>query len=108
MTSPTELEPPNAPKDPFTVSKLARSMEADGWQGYPLVVHEGRALNGSHRLAAAQKAGLSNVPTMSVQEVARIIGVDLDDYQEDGHLAANRLMRDWYRFRDTPREDAHA
>lgn len=100
MTDPSELEPPNEPSDHYKVHKLARSMEDDGWQGYPLVVHEGRALNGSHRLAAAKQAGLSSVPTMSVEEVARSIGVDLDDYREDGRLVARRLMRDWYTMRE--------
>lgn len=100
MVDPSCLDPPNDPGDRFKVHKLAQSMEDDGWRGYPLVVHEGRALNGSHRIAAAKRAGLSSVPTMTVEEAARTIGVDLEDYWTDGQLATNRLMRDWHRMRD--------
>jgi hypothetical protein len=45
---------------------LAERMSASGWQGRPLLAVETvqgiQALTGSHRLAAARKAGLSTVP----------------------------------------------
>lgn len=97
---PNDLTPPNNPGDPHKVSRLAHRMEKNGWQGYPLVVHEGRPLNGSHRLTAAKRVGLENVPTMSVEDVAQTIGVDLEDYRDGEDLSVNRLMRDWYEGRD--------
>lgn len=100
MADPCNLDAPNKPSDRAKVYRLAKGMEENGWQGYPLVVHEGSALNGSHRLEAARRAGLGKVPTLTVHEVARVIGVDLDEYRSDGRLVTSRLMRDWYLMRD--------
>lgn len=51
--------------------KLTADMEEHGWNGRPLLVidckGEYRALTGSHRLSAARKAGLEEVPVACVE-----------------------------------------
>ena len=59
------------------VNQIARSMEADGWQGRPILVilagNERFALTGSHRLAAADQAEIE----------PETYEIDADDYTEE-------------------------
>ena len=61
-TADMPVEPPHEPTSPEKVEALARSMESVGWRGRPvLVVDRGdhyQAITGSHRIAAAEKAGI--------------------------------------------------
>jgi len=58
-------------RDQDKFEKLTADMEENGWKGRPLLVIgcEGgyRALTGSHRLSAARKAGLEEVPVAWVE-----------------------------------------
>lgn len=53
------------------LNNLVKNMEEQGWNGRPLVVidmgGEYKALTGSHRLAAARKAGIENIPVACVE-----------------------------------------
>jgi ParB-like chromosome segregation protein Spo0J len=63
---------PHEARDRQHLDALTVSMEADGWQGRPLLVlagageEGGQAWTGSHRLAAARAAGLQEVPAVIV------------------------------------------
>ena len=63
--------------DADKVQDLAARMERDGWQGRPVLVilmgNERLALTGSHRVAAADQAGID----LSAYEI------DADDYSDD-------------------------
>lgn len=58
-------------RDQDKFEKLTADMEENGWKGRPLLVigcgGEYRALTGSHRLPAARKAGLEEVPVACVE-----------------------------------------
>jgi ParB/Sulfiredoxin domain len=79
------IDPPHRPWDESKLAKIAQNMASDGWDGLPLVVYrdarDGRlqSITGSHRLAAAQLAGISMIP---VVETKRIQACDLpEDYE---------------------------
>ncbi|RKH93582.1 ParB/RepB/Spo0J family partition protein [Corallococcus sp. AB038B] len=66
--------PPHEVRDDGKLAALRESMEENGWQGRPLlgVPHPSAvgaflALTGSHRTAAAQEAGLEEVPLYVAQ-----------------------------------------
>lgn len=67
---PRRIEPVNE-VDPKHVEAIAARMKKDGWQGRPILTYEGAdgvmAITGSHRIAAAEEAGIS-VPTMAVSD----------------------------------------
>lgn len=65
--SPSSLTPVNE-VIPEKVDALAKNMMENGWDGGPLIAVGGQALTGSHRLAAAEKAGIDSVPVISVDE----------------------------------------
>lgn len=62
---PRSLEPVND-TDFDKVDRLAQDMTKNGWVGMPLVAVDDQALTGSHRLKAAEKAGLKEIPVVSV------------------------------------------
>ncbi|MEU0236727.1 ParB N-terminal domain-containing protein [Nocardiopsis sp. NPDC006198] len=61
------------------VNEIAASMETDGWQGAPLVVlgDYARAYTGTHRLAAAEQAGLDEVPAVELADLFQACNLDL-------------------------------
>lgn len=67
--------------DTDLVDEIAASMRADGWTGAPLVVlpDYARAYSGTHRLAAAEQAGLDEVPAVTLADVFEAHGLDLDE-----------------------------
>lgn len=69
------MTPLHEPTDYKKLNEITASMEIDGWQGQPiLVVDMGdyyQAITGSHRIAAAEIAGIE--PAM------QIIDADIDD-----------------------------
>lgn len=65
---------PHAVNDSTKVEQIAASLERDGWQGRSVLVLQVadyyQALTGTHRLAAAQAAGLEDVPCVEVDAEA--------------------------------------
>lgn len=66
-------------RDDDHVTEIAASMEAHGWQGSPLVVLSdyARAYTGTHRLAAAEQAGLDEVPAVELADLFEACDLDL-------------------------------
>ena len=98
---PYEIRPPNMPTDMDKFDKILNSMEEEGWQGRPLVViDEGEnyyGLTGSHRVEAAQQAGLDEVP------VIKVPASQLDDYELNGIVGgggSEDYVLDGLRFAD--------
>jgi ParB-like chromosome segregation protein Spo0J len=90
---PDEIWPWNDAFDAARVARIADGMGESGWVGRPLVVVASgagklRALTGSHRLAAAELAGLAWVP---------VVAIDLPDgwrSRWDGIFRSGRLVDD--------------
>ena len=70
--APEDLCPLHAAHDKRKLNSLASDMRRHGWRGRPLLVIQRQesyfAWTGSHRIAAAMKAGLEAVPCYVVQE----------------------------------------
>lgn len=68
---PHVVMPPHEVRDRAKLATIVADMEARGWQGRPLLLvacAEGwQAVTGSHRLAAAQEAGLATVPALCIE-----------------------------------------
>ena len=71
LISPKKIEPPHGVENQNKLDSLVKSMESEGWVGRPILYYDiGRgpeALTGSHRIAAAIKAGLEEVPAVKVE-----------------------------------------
>jgi ParB-like chromosome segregation protein Spo0J len=72
MIPPEDLRPLHAVHDERKLNSLASDMRKHGWRGRPLLVIQRQeayfAWTGTHRIAAAMKAGLEAVPCYVVQE----------------------------------------
>lgn len=70
--NPRAIIPPHEVRDVKKLEKLTESMEAEGWVGRPILIYDiGRgpeALTGSHRIRAAQKAGIDEIPVVYVDD----------------------------------------
>jgi len=66
-------------RDAGHVNEIAASMETHGWHGAPLVVLSdyARAYTGTHRLAAAEQAGLDEVPAVELADLFEACDLDL-------------------------------
>lgn len=80
------------------VAELVASMEANGWQGDPVLVHEGQAVTGTHRIAAAREAGikvevldLADVIDNAAERVAEIMTEGWDSVEAVAALFALAL-----------------
>lgn len=77
-----DITPLHTVTDWDKAKRIARSMEEDGWTGYPILVIGcdscGDAITGTHRLWAAQKAGIE--PEVHVID-CEIVGAE--DYNEE-------------------------
>ncbi|MEV8544390.1 ParB N-terminal domain-containing protein [Streptomyces sp. NPDC051572] len=71
------------------VAAIADSMRRHGWQGAPLVILPEWAISysGTHRLLAAEAAGLEQVPAVSLEDLFEACGLDLEAI-----VAADDLM----------------
>lgn len=94
-----ELSPYHGVQDTDKLDDLTASMDADGWQGAPLVAWEGcgyyNLLNGSHRYAAAVKAGIE-IPVVLIsddEDGPSFLGADL--YAEAVETWAGEARCDW-------------
>lgn len=79
-TSPKSIVPPHEVRDKNKLVNLTESMKSGGWEGRPILYYDvGRgpeALTGSHRIAAAKKAGIDEIPVVKVQD-------EIGDYLDD-------------------------
>ncbi|WP_344547419.1 hypothetical protein [Actinomadura fulvescens] len=76
---PLHLHPIHDVDRPDHVAALTAAMEATGWDGPPLVVHDGTGLTGVHRIHAARAALPSiEVPTVAAAALFAAAGVDFD------------------------------
>lgn len=81
------------------VDRIAADMKERGWQGRPaLVVRDGDELLGwtaTHRLAAAEKAGLTDIPTIEVDGAKlREAGYDLKELTQIGKKKRIAALRE--------------
>jgi len=104
----SQIFPPHGVRDSAKLAALTASMEQGGWAGRPLLVIEHgdgyRALTGSHRYAAAQAAGLEEVPCVEVDAEKFFANYDTSDLWDDdvnvsildeiGDTPAAQLMRE--------------
>jgi hypothetical protein len=78
--NPFGIEPPHDVRDQKKLNNLVESMKSNGWQGRPILAYDiGRgpeALTGSHRIVAARKSGLEEIPVVMVHP-------DIADYVDD-------------------------
>lgn len=58
---------------------LKESLSTDGWEGTPIVVYDGLALGGAHRIAAARDLDM-DVPVVEIEDLIRAAGEDPADY----------------------------
>jgi hypothetical protein len=76
-----DLQPYHDVVDTEKFNQLVESMTVNGWQGSPLVVHEGHLLNGSHRYAAACQVRINDYTfEPKIVELADIF--DLDEIED--------------------------
>jgi len=94
---PWDLTPYNEAHRPDDLAAITASMEADGWQGLPLVIDDrglesgGQLLTGSHRQLAAGELGI-DIPLVSVTEIADRAGIDISAYDN------GEGQTDWEQF----------
>jgi hypothetical protein len=66
----TRIEPPHEVRDVAKFENLVSGMQKNGWQGRPVLAYEGpngvQGVTGSHRIAAAQRAGVE-VPVVYIE-----------------------------------------
>jgi hypothetical protein len=83
------IQPVHEVKDADKFNIIKSSMEQNGWQGRPLLVVDMvdyyQAFTGSHRLAAAQEAGIEEIP---------VAVVDLNQMCEDYEMTVDDLLSD--------------
>lgn len=72
LTEVRKINPFNAVEDVEKLNSLAASMQKNGWQGRPILAYDIgnglEALTGSHRIAAAKKAGIEDIPVLKVSD----------------------------------------
>lgn len=68
------IRPPHEVRDDAKLKQLVESMKSYGWIGRPLLAEQAgdenqfQAWTGSHRLAAAKKAGLEEIPVVLLDD----------------------------------------
>ena len=110
MISPADLIPGHGADRPEDLAAITASMTENGWQGAALVIDDrnfrdddetpgdgGYLLTGNHRQRAAIAAGLAEIPCVSVEDLAKAVGLDLDAYGNDTDRE-DFLDTDWERF----------
>lgn len=92
------IVPRHAVRSQEAVDRIAADMKERGWQSRPvLVVKDGDRRLGwtaTHRLAAAEKAGLSDIPTIEVDGAKlRAAGYDVDALTQQGKRSRIGALR---------------
>lgn len=81
--SPWDVRPPHEATSVRKLRTFSSSMLTRGWIGRPLVAVPAvtglQALTGSHRLAAARKAGMKEIPVYVIDTAGRPVDVPGDD-----------------------------
>ncbi|TDC63865.1 hypothetical protein E1258_09465 [Micromonospora sp. KC207] len=94
------IEAPHAPEDDAKLGLLIEAMQANGWQGAPVVVIDREdadplAVTGSHRIAAAREADI-DVPTVDLAELLAEHGVNLaemiTDFEAGGYDTDSAIL----------------
>lgn len=90
----TKIEPPHEIRDTDKLESLIESMKESGWKGNPIPTWNGpagvTALTGSHRIVAAQEAGIE-VPIYELDEIGNFVdseGRTIDEMHDDEELLA--------------------
>jgi hypothetical protein len=88
----TGYAPRHEVTDPSKAEALAEDMRARGWHGAPVVVMRdyATALTGTHRLAAAEVAGIA-VPGVDAEDLLAACGIDLWERREEFDLLDEAL-----------------
>ncbi len=91
LFDPNNIEPPHEVRDDKKLDSLVHRMEEEGWVGRPILMYDtgqaNQALTGSHRIAAARKAGIE-IPILKVDE-------DVLNYEdENGDTISEIVYRD--------------
>ena len=75
----TRMIPLHEVRDEAKLRELIASMDADGWQGAPLVVCGDQLITGTHRYAATQELGWADhdIPTIELAELFEMAGLDM-------------------------------
>lgn len=65
--------------DQTKLEEAKADLEQNGWQGPPLVSHDGRIITGTYRYAAARALGwdLADLPTVTLEELFTEVGLDM-------------------------------
>src|SRR5690348_2748995 len=92
LRNPDRIQPPHEAYDGDKLADLVTSMRANGWQGAPVVTIAGRdhgwgegdpiAVTGSHRIAAAQQAGI-DIPVVDLDTLLHEHGTSLAEVDEE-------------------------
>jgi hypothetical protein len=77
-----ELFPYHDVVDRAKLNNLVNLMEENGWDGVPLVQYGGQLLTGSHRYAAAKKAGI-DLRVVDLTDVFCLETEEIDDLIAD-------------------------
>lgn len=68
------IAPPHEVRDAEKLDRLTAAMNANGWAGRPLLVLRTadcfQAITGSHRIVAAERAGLDEAPCVEINATA--------------------------------------
>ena len=70
--------PPHDATDADKLTALVESMEGHGWIGAPLLVDGEQALTGSHRIAAAARTNVVEIPRVEVRDLCAAHDLDWD------------------------------
>lgn len=99
----TNYAPIHGVDQPEKRDAIAEDMRLYGWQGAPLVVlpEYGMSLTGVHRRAAAEVAGLDEIPGVSLESIFEACDLDLweiasrPEYEQDCcQMDYSRLVQD--------------
>jgi len=97
------IEPPHNVRDTEKLSSLTKSMKDNGWQGRPILTYDvGRgneALTGSHRIKAANQAGIE-VPIYKIQNAGDYIDKNGKSIQDIGYMELKEQIKWLEKFGD--------
>lgn len=68
--------------DEQKIGSLVESLEADGWDGLPILVDGDQALTGAHRIEASRRAEMDAIPVKEVAEAIEEFGEDPLEYRD--------------------------
>jgi len=107
---PKAIEPPHGVRDQKKLDSLVESMKEKGWVGRPILAYDiGRgpeALTGSHRIQAARKAGIDEIPVVMVDnEIGNYIDEAGESISEASYKDADEVSDFLRKFGDKDAAD---